>query len=345
MSTSIARTTLFGRIGGFFRRMQREAAWSPAELPDASAPDVSPPNAQESALMTPTEQTAAQDAKLTLGSSAASGNGAPSYDAFLSSESPYPMGLSDEEGYSALIANDDSALSTMRRGDSPLSQPANDAIAADQSETGEDRTVFLRPWVKRDQAIDQLQTGVNALANLMDTIRETMERSSERQDELLNYLSGVPAAIASVPESFRAQGEALKGIKIGIEQQNLQQGKLVNVLEAMQRTDARHQETLDAVRDRVDTIVIHEREISGSLSAVGSVLETVSNTSQASAKVLENLRDGLVDRDIELESIIRRQNTRFTAMLSVAIVLSMAALTAVVVFGYLGYETLSLMAK
>ena len=56
-------------------------------------------------------------------------------------------------------------------------------------------------------------------------------------------------------------------------------------------------------------------------------------------------RDGLAARDGELERVIRQQNTRFTTMLSVAIVMSMAALTAVVVFGYLGYQTLSHMGK
>jgi hypothetical protein len=40
-------------------------------------------------------------------------------------------------------------------------------------------------------------------------------------------------------------------------------------------------------------------------------------------------------RDAELERVLRRQNTRFTTMLIVAIVLSVAALTAVAMVGYL----------
>lgn len=213
------------------------------------------------------------------------------------------------------------------------------------SDSGEPRTTFLRPSVKRDQAIDQLQTGVATLSDLMGTIRDTLEKNSDRQDELLNYLSGLPAAIESLPESNRIQGEALKAIQISIEQQNAQQNQLTGVLERMHQADCDHQTALEAVSARINVIAGHEEAISLSLTSVGAALESVSNTSDASAKVLENLRDNLSNRDSELERVIRRQNTRFTTMLTVAIVMSMAALTAVVVFGYLGYETLSHMMK
>ena len=45
-------------------------------------------------------------------------------------------------------------------------------------------------------------------------------------------------------------------------------------------------------------------------------------------------------RDGELERVLKRQNTRFTTLLTVAIVLSISALTAVSTFGYLAYEAM-----
>jgi chromosome segregation ATPase len=213
------------------------------------------------------------------------------------------------------------------------------------AEASESRTTFIRPWVKRDPAIDHLQNGVAALSELMGSIRDTLERNSSRQDELLTYLSALPDALQTLPESNRVQGEALKAIQIGIEQQNSHQTKLTDVLERMHRDSAVDSRTLDAVRERVDSINEHEETIGLTLSSLGMSLESVSNASHASAEVLTNLRDNLSTRDGELERVIRRQNTRFTAMLAVAIVLSMAALTAVMVFGYLGYQTLSHMGK
>jgi chromosome segregation ATPase len=239
--------------------------------------------------------------------------------------------------------------------------------------SAEPRTTFLRPWVKRDQAIDQLQNGIATLSDLMGTIRQTLEKNSDRQDELLNYLSQLPEALVALPESNRVQsealkaiqtgieqqnralgalpegnrvqGEALKAIQIGIEQQNAQQNKLANVLERMDRDSNESTRTLDVVRERVDGITMHEEAIGQSLQSVGAALRSVSATSEASAHVLENLQANICSRDNQLERVIRRQNTRFTTMLAVAIVMSMAALTGVVVFGYLGYEALQHMPK
>ena len=223
----------------------------------------------------------------------------------------------------------------------PLSDDAEGATGG----ANDTRTTFLRPWSKREQAIDQLQSGVATLSDLMGTIRQTLEKNSTRQDELLSYISQLPKALETLPESTRVQGEALKAIQTGIEQQNTQTNKLSQLLERINREDTTNGRVLSAVREKVDMIGMHEEAISRSLTSVGTVLQSVNTTSQAGTQVLENLRDNLSVRDSELERVIRRQNTRFTTMLTVAIVMSMAALTAVVVFGYLGYETLSHMAK
>jgi chromosome segregation ATPase len=221
----------------------------------------------------------------------------------------------------------------------------SDNISIGGPEPEEPRTTFLRPWSKRENAIDQLQNGVAALSDLMGTIRETLEKNGSRQDELLAYLSHIPAAMEAIPESHRVQGEALQAIQSGIEQQNSQQNKLAQVLEKMNRDDIANSRILATVREKVETIAVHEEAISRSLTSVGSVLQSVNTTSQAGTKVLESLRENLSVRDSDLEKVIRRQNTRFTTMLTVAIVMSMAALTSVVVFGYLGYETLNHMVK
>src|SRR4051812_14000494 len=59
----------------------------------------------------------------------------------------------------------------------------------------EPRSTFLRPWAKRDAAIDQLQGGINAIGELMTGIKDHLEQQSKRQDELLGYLSHLPAAL------------------------------------------------------------------------------------------------------------------------------------------------------
>jgi hypothetical protein len=92
---------------------------------------------------------------------------------------------------------------------------------------------------------------------------------------------------------------------------------------------------LEELRQSVDGLNMQDQKITDALYGVGSAMQGVSKSSQASAQVLENLRDNLSRRDSDLERVLQRQNTRFTTMLAIAIVLSAAALTAVAVIGYL----------
>ena len=180
-----------------------------------------------------------------------------------------------------------------------LDEPSTALAAPLAVEQVEPRTTFLRPWTKREQAIEQLQSGVTALSDLMGSIRDNLER------------------------------------------QSAQQGKLADVLERIHGADVEHRRALDALQERVTTIGMTEEAVGRSLATVGAALESVGRTSESSAQVIAQLRDNLSGRDTELERVIRKQNTRFTVMLSVAIVTSVAALTAVVILGYFGYAALS----
>jgi DNA repair exonuclease SbcCD ATPase subunit len=219
----------------------------------------------------------------------------------------------------------------------------NDHQEPEQSEQDaiEPRTTFLRPWAKRDNAIDNLQRGIGSLSDLLVSLRDNMEKQSQRQEELLSHLSGLPEALRAIPENGRIQGEALQAIQGQIERQTSQQSKLGDVLDRLSSADSQNGRTLDALQQTITSLNDHDQAISFNLQSLGSALASMSGNTQASATVLEQLRDNNARRDGELERVIKRQNTRFTTLLTVAIVLSVGALTAVSTFGYLAYEALT----
>jgi hypothetical protein len=204
----------------------------------------------------------------------------------------------------------------------------------------EPRMTFLRPWAKRDNAMDNLQRGIGALSDLLASLRDNMEKQSQRQDELLSHLAGLPEALRAIPESTRVQSEAFIAIQGQIERQTDQQSKLGDVLDRLSTADDRQGRTLEALQQTVVSLNDHDQAISHNLQSLGVALESMSGNTQTSATVLEQLRDNTARRDGELERVIKRQNTRFTTILTIAIVLSIAALTAVSAFGYLGYEAM-----
>jgi chromosome segregation ATPase len=200
--------------------------------------------------------------------------------------------------------------------------------------TVEARGSILRPWAKRDQAIANLNEGFHTLTELMGAIKDNLNDQGRRQDELLKYLSHLPQAIQSIPESNRIQGETLRAIHARLEQQNEQQRLIAEILDKVNESGTEQRQTVDEVRSRVETIAEHDRKMSDNLSSVGAAMQTVSRNSQASAQVLEQLRDNINNRDGQLERILHKQAMRFTTMLAVAIFLSIAALGAVALIGW-----------
>ncbi len=136
-------------------------------------------------------------------------------------------------------------------------------------------TSFLRPWAKRDAAIQNLQDGFHTLTDLMSSVRDNLERSSLRQDELLNYLSHLPEALQSLPESNRIHNEALKAIHQQLTTQNGQQARLADILEKLNTKGLESGEVLDEVRERVEAMRQTDETIASNLSSFGDAMQTI----------------------------------------------------------------------
>jgi archaellum component FlaC len=139
----------------------------------------------------------------------------------------------------------------------------------------------------------------------------------------------------SLPESNRMQGETLKAIHQQLATQSDQQGKLNDILGQMSRTSFEQRGMLDELRERVDSVRETDKVIADNLGNVGTAMQEVTKNSAASAEVLTQMHTRINDRDDQLEKILQKQSVRFTTMLAIAIFLSIAALAAVGIIGYL----------
>ncbi len=208
----------------------------------------------------------------------------------------------------------------------------NDGI----EQVGTTRTTFLRPWGnKRDSAVNAIQESFTQLTGLMSSIQENMEKQGHRQEELIGYLANLPQALQSLPESQKIQTETLRAITGQLEQQTQQQGRLTDILEKVGEAHVGQKDILDQLRERVDTLNVHDQAVSENLKSVGASMEEVSKSSHTSSQILSQMRDNTTARDGQLERILHKQNVRFTTMLAIAIFLSLAAVAAVCVIGYL----------
>jgi chromosome segregation ATPase len=215
------------------------------------------------------------------------------------------------------------------------SRPVEGELVQPDDAPAEVKNSLLHPFAKRDAAIQQLQSGFVTLTDLMTGIRENLERQGQRNDELMQQLSRLPGALESLPESTRIHGETLRALHQELSTQNGQQQRIAEILDQVSKAGNVQKETLDGMQDRMDRMRQTDEQISANLQNVGSTMQELGRSTSTGAQILESLRDNMASRDNELQQVLLRQGTRFTVMLSIAIFLSIAALLAVAVMGYL----------
>ena len=197
------------------------------------------------------------------------------------------------------------------------------------------RPSLFHPFAKQNAAIESLQSGFVTLTDLMVSIRENLERQGGRQDQLLEHLSKLPALLEQLPESSRLQGETLKALHQELSAQHTNQQRLTEILDHVSKSSAAQHEALDGLSDRMDRARQTDEQIASNLGNVSSTMQELGRTTTAGANLMESMRDNMSSRDNDLQQVLLKQGQRFTVMLSIAIFLSIAALVAVAVIGYL----------
>src|SRR4051812_43772583 len=150
------------------------------------------------------------------------------------------------------------------------------SIAPQPTTAIETRTTFLRPWAKRDAAIQHLQEGFTTLTELMGAIRDNLDKQNQQQDELMNALQSLPAFLETLPENNRMQGETLKAIRQQIESQSASHERLGDILNKIGANTGEQKQMVDALRNRVEDLHKADTSIADYLNNVGSALKDVS---------------------------------------------------------------------
>ena len=209
---------------------------------------------------------------------------------------------------------------------------------------------------KRDEALDDVRQGIGALASLLNGIERHMEAQGQRQQELSGQhrelvdhqrelvdrqrelvacLSHLPAASAAQTQSMAVQSESLAAIRDQIAQGSANQTRLCAALERLGGLTETTGTALTSISQRIDQMDARDSTFTKSLERVSLAMETVSRASEASATVLDRVQVGLSTREDGMTRVLDKHQTRFTALMAVAIAASTAALAVVAGVGYL----------
>ena len=187
---------------------------------------------------------------------------------------------------------------------------------------------FLRPWAKRDQALQGLSEGFNTLTDLMGSIRDNLETQQEKQNELLDHLKHLPETLKAIPEAQRGHTETLRTLHRQLESQSGQQERLGDILQEIGRSGVAQKESIDELQARMEKVRETDAQVSESLGSVGRAIGDFGRSNTASTAVLEKMQAAMDRRNDELEKVLAKQGSRFAWLMALAVAICFLALAA-----------------
>ena len=233
----------------------------------------------------------------------------------------------------------------LRKGVSALTDLTS-AVRDDLKKQNERHEQLMRYLSHLPKIIGQIPESARLQSEAMKAIHSQMERQaaqhSAQQATYIEQRSRDAAAFARQSAEQASRHEA-------------QQARLASILEGLTCADAARGEAVSSLAQQVEALRRQELVITHGLSRFGDdvaqfganladfgvVVQTAAQTSHAGAQIISDIREELGRRESTLEKAIHRNNTRFTSMLAVAITVSVAAMTSVVLIGYLMLSRMS----
>lgn len=185
-------------------------------------------------------------------------------------------------------------------------------------------------WPLSRAGADESQT---SLTDLLVSLRESMDRQSQRHEELMTYLTHLPRALELIPENAKQQAEALAAVRQYLENQRTQASQLSTILDKVGQATIDQRRILEAVRQRLDVLAENDQKVAEHFNSIATAMSTSNETTRLAGDVLKSLEGTLRQRDESIERLLRSHQGRHTWMIAAALGASAAALLVAIVVG------------
>jgi chromosome segregation ATPase len=207
------------------------------------------------------------------------------------------------------------------------------ALPASHSIVQVRRSIF-RPWRKTETEIADLQRNVQALTQVMLSLRDHLDQQSRQHDELGQHLERMSEATDGFPEGARSPDEAVRAIATQMAYQSQQQNRLANILEKISDTTGEHGKALHGLMDRMESVEHHGQIIGENVQSMGIVVQSINRNSEQNAENVTATREH-VEHHSQMHALLHTQNSRLTILSIITLVLATAALISVIVIGFM----------
>lgn|GEM_PF-2230640 len=178
----------------------------------------------------------------------------------------------------------------------------------------------------RELAMRQLQDGYMEAVETMKSVREHLERQSDRGDKMLDMMQGVPEALKAIPEAAKNQERMLSHISDNLERQNETATHLTNAIVSLAGASEKQGETLSGINARMAEEDVSRKQLNAGVANLNDTLGGVQEESTATRESMHRLNEESRLNDLRMQEMYQKSNRMTMLMMVLVLALVIGAL-------------------
>ena len=204
-----------------------------------------------------------------------------------------------------------------------LPQPVPPEPEIDQLEPADDKSSNrLMPWRKRDQILEQLQTGYDKVLDLVGSIQDHLTLHNQRSDQVAELLMVLSKGIEDVPKATRQHADALGGLARQMETDNRQNRSMIEAVSELPRAAHAQRQGMETIATQVQASAAVTQKLSDRLDSVGQVVKMLGDALSEQVRTLKVVQQATRHQESQMVAALDQQSRRSTLLITSTLVLA-----------------------
>ena len=186
----------------------------------------------------------------------------------------------------------------------------------------------LMPWRKRDQILQQLQSGYDRILGLVESIQEHLALHNKRSDQVAELLMVLSKGVEDIPKATRQHASTLEGLTRQMEAENGRNRAVVDAVRELPRTAETQRQGMQTIAAQVQASSAVTQKLTDRLDSIGEVVKMLGDALNEQVQTLKVVQQATRHQETQMVTILdrqaRRATTLTTAMFALAAILAVA---------------------
>lgn len=205
-------------------------------------------------------------------------------------------------------------------------QPSSQVVALHGSKENAEQSVAR----KKDPA-ERFTESVDRLVERLEGINDNLGRQTKQNERLVEKLEELPRLLSPVPDAVHQQRDALMEMVEQLRRKAEHDQALAQALSRLPEQAGRQTESLEAIEDRLSTAADADEKLAETFRQVSESLGKLDADVNGEIEWLQKMSRSLSENEIFLKETLTAQQRKFFRVFAIAVGISLAAITALVV--------------